>query len=81
MQSIFAEISGIDFDFKSTGAGVDWLIYALIAIKYEYISYLKDPLVYFHAHPGSITVANHDGLVSTGYGIARGWFAQFVKSL
>jgi glycosyltransferase involved in cell wall biosynthesis len=77
--SIYTEISDINFDFKTTGAGVDWLIYPLIALKYDYVSYIKDPLSFFYAHSDSISTANEGGLVTSAYEIAKKWFSQFLK--
>ncbi|MDD2880960.1 MAG: glycosyltransferase family 2 protein [Rhodoferax sp.] len=76
------KLDGVDgYDFAKTGAGVDWLIYALISLKYSHISYVADPLVYFRAHPGSISIENKDQLIPMGYEIAKKWFISNYLNL
>lgn len=69
------------YDFLRYGAGVDWLIYTLTALNYAYVAYVADPLVYFHAHAGSISIHNEDNQVSTGYALAKKWLCATVKGL
>lgn len=76
------ELPGIEgYDFAGSGAGVDWLVYVLTALNYRYITCVCEPLVFFRAHPQSISVANENNLVPQGYSLARKWFAQAVKGL
>jgi glycosyltransferase involved in cell wall biosynthesis len=79
---ILAELPGVKgYDFARYGAGVDWLIYALTALRYQHVAYVADPLVYFHAHAGSITIANENNQIPMGYALAKKWLRMSVKSL
>lgn len=80
-ESIFSHISGIDYDFSGTGAGVDWLIYPLIALKYKYVSYVSESLVYFHAHSDSISIKNENNSIPLGYALAKKWFTESVPGI
>ncbi len=76
---ILTELPGVhDYDFLRYGAGIDWLIYALTAIRYPYIYYIQEPLSYFRAHSGSITIANENDQVRRGYELAKQWFKAMV---
>ena len=80
-ESIYTHISGIDYDFSGTGAGVDWLIYPLIAMKYKYVSYISDSIVYFHAHNESISIKNENNSIPLGYSIAKKWLLKSVYGI
>lgn len=78
-ENLLEELPGISgFDFRGTGAGVDWLIYLLTALRYQHVSYIDEPLCYFKAHCGSIS-ANPS--VHTGYAVAKQWLKNQVKGL
>jgi len=79
--SIYTHITNLDYDFMGTGAGVDWLIYPLIALNYEYVSYVDDSLVYFHAHENSISIKNENNLIPMGYSLAKKWLIDTVKGI
>ena len=50
-KNIHLDLTGYESPlFASTGAGVDWLIYALTALQYEYVQYIDSCEVYFRAH-------------------------------
>lgn len=81
-KNLLLDLPGIQgYDFNRTGAGVDWLIYTLTALSYRYVTYVDEPLVYFHAHDASISGANTDNLVPQGYALAKQWLRQTVKGL
>jgi len=81
-KNLLLELPGIpNYDFNRTGAGVDWLIYALTALSYPYVTYIDEPLVFFFAHDDSISGANENNLVPEGYALARQWLRQSVKGL
>lgn len=61
-------------NFSSHGAGSDVMLYAFTALSSKAISYISEPLVFFRRHPGSLTVADENELVSTGYRVAFSWF-------
>lgn len=77
--NILTELPGVaGYDFAATGAGVDWLIYLLTALRYPTVGYVSEPLANFHAHSGSISIINLDGQVTTGYALAKQWFMANV---
>lgn len=41
--------------YEETGAGVDWLLFPLIALKYDYVHYLAEPKVFFLAHDSNLS--------------------------
>jgi len=61
-------------DFEKHGAGIDLLLYLMTAARYEEIGYVAHPLVFFRAHPGSISHSSDSGLTDA-YHQARIWFA------
>ena len=70
------------YDFSATGAGVDWLIYMLTALAYPYVKYVCDPLVFFRAHEGSISVGSKTrDSVPEGYTLAKKWLRANVGGL
>ena len=79
--NILTELPGIDdYDFTRYGAGVDWLIYMLTAINYNYVAYVSEPLVFFRSHSDSITIRNENNMVNVGYSYAIDWFkTTFLK--
>lgn len=80
-KNIVTHLEGCEgYDFQSSGAGVDWLVYALTALSYPKVGYVPDPLVFFRAHPGSITVSDSPR-VQEGYRLARNWLAGRVAGL
>lgn len=79
---ILTALPGIEgYDFLRYGAGVDWLIYMLTALYYPHVAYVSDPLVYFHAHAGSITISNENNMIPMGYTIAKNWLMAVVNWL
>jgi glycosyltransferase involved in cell wall biosynthesis len=70
------------YDFSATGAGVDWLIYLLTALAYPYVKYVCDPLAFFRAHEGSISVGSKTrDSVTEGYSLAKKWLRANVGGL
>ncbi len=63
-------------NLTATGAGTDVLLYLLTARRYPLVACLSEPLAFFRAHPGSITVQGRGGEVTLGYALATSWFAQ-----
>lgn len=63
-------------DFPGHGAGPDLLIYLLTASRYPQIAYVHEPLSFFRAHKGSITVSKENDYLSRCYRQARLWFAE-----
>lgn len=63
-------------DLTATGAGVDMLLYVLTALRYPLVACLAEPLAFFRAHAGSITVDGRGGQVALDYAQAQSWFAR-----
>jgi len=62
-------------DLTATGAGIDLLFFLLTALRYPRIACVSEPLAFFRAHPGSLTVDGCGGQVVRGYALTRSWFA------
>lgn len=74
-KSLLHNLDGVDgYDFESTGAGIDWLLYLLTAERYQHVSYIAKPLSFFRAHDGSISTKNRGADVIRGYELAAQWF-------
>jgi hypothetical protein len=82
-KNILTSLPGVSgYDFSSTGAGVDWLIYLLTALAYPHVKYVCDPLVFFRAHEGSISVGSKTrDSVHEGYVLAKKWLRANVGGL
>ena len=63
-------------DLTATGAGVDVLLYLLTALRYPQVACLSEPLAFFRAHAGSITIDGRSGQVALHYAMAKSWFAR-----
>jgi len=82
VRNILLELDGVEgFDFAGTGAGVDWLIFQLTALQYEYVVYVDQALVFFRAHAGSISISDSEGRLGVGYGAAKSWLRSKVAGL
>lgn len=75
---VFELPTGEGFDLTDTGAGTDRLIYLLTALRYPRIANIGEPLAFFRAHAGSISVDGRGGRVSLGYAMAESWFALAI---
>lgn len=74
LSNIKVDLQGItDYDFRATGAGVDWLLYMLTALNYSYVQYVDKPLSYFRAHSESLTIKNEGNSISIGQVLAKQW--------
>lgn len=68
------------FDLRPTGAGTDVLLYLITATRYPLVGCVDEPLAFFRAHAGSLTVDGRGGLVARSYGVSKVWFARsFAK--
>lgn len=63
-------------DLTTTGAGTDVLLFLLTALRYPRVACLAEPLAFFRAHPGSITVDGRAGEVELSYARTKNWFAS-----
>lgn len=63
-------------DLSTTGAGTDLLLFLLTALRYPLIANLSEPLAFFRAHSGSLTIDGRGGLVTVSYAATKRWFAR-----
>ena len=63
-------------DFFSHGAGPDLLLYLLAAKAYPSFGFVSEPLCFFRAHEGSISIADKTQYLSRCYMQAKVWFAE-----
>jgi glycosyltransferase involved in cell wall biosynthesis len=63
-------------DLTATGAGVDLLLLLLAAWQRTRVAHISQPLAFFRAHKGSISVDGRSGQVALGYALAKCWFAR-----
>lgn len=61
-------------NYKKNGAGPDVMLSILTASKYQYISYVDKPLIFFRSHDGSFTISNSENAVNHGYSSSICWF-------
>ena len=68
-------------DFSARGAGSDLLLYLLTAIQYKWVQFVSEPLSFFRAHSGTITVRGEKTGIQEDYMTARLWFTnRFLDS-
>ena len=63
-------------DFFLHGAGPDLLLYLLAAKAYPSFGFVNEPLCFFRAHEGSISIADKTQYLSRCYMQAKVWFAE-----
>ncbi len=63
-------------DFLSHGAGPDLLLYLLTAKAYSSFAFVNEPLCFFRAHEGSISISDKNQYLSRCYIQAKIWFAE-----
>jgi hypothetical protein len=63
-------------DFISHGAGPDLLLYLLAAKAYSSFAFVSEPLCFFRAHEGSISISDKNQYLSRCYMQAKIWFAE-----
>lgn len=68
-------------DLTYTGAGVDQLLFLQSAARYASVACLQEPLSFFRAHPGSLTIDGRHGAVALGYALAQAWFADRIGAV
>lgn len=64
----------ISSDFSMHAIGNDLLLFLLVAKRYRLVGYVGEPLAYFRAHEGSISVASGPGELPVHYNLARAYF-------
>jgi glycosyltransferase involved in cell wall biosynthesis len=63
-------------DFAMHAIGPDVLLFLLVAERYPCFYRLPQPLSYFRAHTGAITVSEGKGKIALHYDIAKAWFVS-----
>jgi glycosyltransferase involved in cell wall biosynthesis len=62
--------------YASHGAGPDVMISLLTAQQYQYIANIPEPLVFFRAHAGCISIQNKDNQVRASYRSALSYYLK-----
>lgn len=76
-QNLKLDIPSPSFDdFQDHGAGPDLLLYLLTAQNYIQVAYVSDPIVFFRAHEGSITVSSRGTYIWDCYLQSKIWFGS-----
>jgi len=68
-------------DFMDHGAGPDLLLYLLAATRFAKVGFVAQNLNFFRAHPGSISVADRDGILGLRYFQAKVWYCRQVNKV
>lgn len=63
-------------DFATHAIGPDALLFLLTAERYPFYYRLAQPLSYFRAHPGAITLSSGKSKIALHYDIAKAWFVS-----
>lgn len=63
-------------DFESHGAGPDVLMFLLAAARYRKFAYIDEPLAFFRAHGGSLSLSEQRRHLLRCYRQAKIWFAE-----
>ncbi len=62
--------------FSMHAIGNDLLLFLLTARGYQNFAVINEPLSYFRAHEGSITMSSSSGKIPLHYDLAKGYFAE-----
>lgn len=63
-------------DFAMHAIGPDALLFLLVAERYPFFYRLAQPLSYFRAHPGAITLSEGKSKIALHYDLAKAWFVS-----
>ena len=66
----------VNSDFSMHAIGNDLLLFLLTANEYKYFGHVSEPLSFFRAHDGSISVLSSNGKLPLHYGLARAYFVE-----
>ena len=66
--------TSINHTYANNGAGPDVMIMLLTANCYPKVAWISTPLVFFRAHPGSLTVENKNYAITEGYTSIISWY-------
>tara|TARA_R110001606_G_scaffold178752_1_gene325430 strand:+ start:13717 stop:14658 length:942 start_codon:yes stop_codon:yes gene_type:complete len=66
----------INSDFSMHAIGNDLLLFLLTANNYSFFGHVAEPLSYFRAHSGSISVSSSNGKLPLHYALAKSYFVE-----
>ncbi len=66
----------VNSDFSMHAIGNDLLLFLLTANEYKYFGHVSEPLSFFRAHDGSISVLSSNGKLPLHYALARAHFVE-----
>ncbi len=66
----------INSDFSMHAIGNDLLLFLLTAKDYTYFAHIAEPLSFFRAHEGSISISSASGKLPLHYALARAYFVE-----
>lgn len=70
----------VNSDFAMHAIGNDLLLFLLTAKGYKKFGFVAEPLSFFRAHPGSISMSSNDGKLPLHYMLVRAYFAERFRS-
>lgn len=66
----------VDSDFSMHAIGNDLVLFLLTAKDYKYFGHIAEPLSFFRAHEGSISISSESGKLPLHYAMARAYFVE-----
>jgi hypothetical protein len=66
-------------DFSMHAIGNDLLLFLLTANDYKYFGYVAEPLSFFRAHEGSISISSKSGKLPLHYALVSAFFTETYK--
>lgn len=66
----------VNSDFSMHAIGNDLLLFLLTAKDYKNFGHVAEPLAFFRAHKGSISISSPSGKLSLHYAIAKAYFIE-----
>lgn len=70
----------IGSDFSVHAIGNDLLLFLLTAKDYKYFGHISEPLAFFRAHAGSITISSIGGKIPLHYALAKAYYIENFAS-
>jgi glycosyltransferase involved in cell wall biosynthesis len=69
----------VNSDFSMHAIGNDLLLFLLTANDYKYFGYVSEPLSFFRAHEGSISISSKSGKLPLHYALVRAFFTETYR--
>jgi glycosyltransferase involved in cell wall biosynthesis len=70
----------VNSDFSMHAIGNDLLLFLLTAKDYQYFAHVAEPLSFFRAHKGSISISSARGRLPLHYALAKAYFVENYQS-